>query len=185
MKKVISVIIAVLVALIFMGTFVFLFLNSRPKPDRYETLTPAVMDISKTTIVTGKIEPRDEVAVKPQISGIITELYKEAGQYVQAGEIIAKLKVIPDMNQLASAQSRVRLAKINAEQAKTDYERQKTLYDKGLISANDYEKVRQSYNQSREEVKVAQEQLELTRDGRWPRGTCATRRFSTDWPVAA
>ena len=165
MKKVISVIIAVLVALIFLGTFVFLFLNSRPKPDRYETLTPAVMDISKTTIVTGKIEPRDEVAVKPQISGIITELYKEAGQYVQAGEIIAKLKVIPDMNQLASAQSRVRLAKINAEQAKTDYERQKTLYDKGLISANEYEKVRQSYNQSREEVKVAQEQLELTRDG--------------------
>ncbi len=165
MKKVISVIIAVLVALIFLGTFVFLFLNSRPKPDRYETLTPAVMDISKTTIVTGKIEPRDEVAVKPQISGIITELYKEAGQYVQAGEIIAKLKVIPDMNQLASAESRVRLAKINSEQAKTDYERQKSLYDKGLISANDYEKVRQSYNQSLEEVKVAQEQLELTRDG--------------------
>ena len=165
MKKVFSVIIAVLVALIFLGTFVFLFLNSRPKPDRYETLTPAIMDISKTTIVTGKIEPRDEVAVKPQISGIITELYKQAGQYVQAGEIIAKLKVIPDMNQLASAQSRVRLARINAEQAKTDYERQKTLYDKGLISANDYEKVRQSYNQAREEVKVAQEQLELTRDG--------------------
>lgn len=165
MKKVVSVIIAVLVALIFLGTFVFLFINSRPKPDRYETLTPAVMDIRKTTIVTGKIEPRDEVAVKPQISGIITELYKEAGQYVQSGEIIAKLKVIPDMNQLASAQSRVRLSRLNCEQAKTDYERQKTLYDKGLISANDYEKVRQTYNQAREEVKVAQEQLELTRDG--------------------
>ena len=165
MKKVISVIIAVLVALIFIGTFVFLFLNSRPKPDRYETLTPAVKNISKTTIVTGKIEPRDEVAVKPQISGIITELYKQAGQYVQAGEVIAKLKVIPDMNQLASAESRVRLSRLNCEQAKTDYERQKTLYDKGLISANEYEKVRQTYNQSREEVKVAQEQLELTRDG--------------------
>ena len=165
MKKVISVIIAVLVALIFLGTFVFLFINSRPKPNRYETLKPTVMDISKTTIVTGKIEPRDEVAVKPQISGIITELYKQAGQYVRSGEIIAKLKVIPDMNQLASAQSRVRLARLNCEQAKTDYERQKTLYDKGLISANDYEKVRQTYNQSREEVKVAQEQLELTRDG--------------------
>ena len=165
MKKVISVILAVLVALIFLGTFVFLFLNSRPKPNRYETLTPTVMDISKTTIVTGKIEPRDEVAVKPQISGIITELYKQAGQFVQSGEIIAKLKVIPDMNQLASAQSRVRLSRLNCEQAKTDYERQKTLYDKGLISANEYEKVRQSYNQAREEVKVAQEQLELTRDG--------------------
>lgn len=165
MKKVISLTIAALVAIIFIGTFVFLFINSRPKPDRYETLTPSVMDIRKTTIVTGKIEPRDEVAVKPQISGIITELLKEAGQYVQAGEVIAKLKVIPDMNQLASAQSRVRLSRLNSEQAKTDYERQKTLYDKGLISANDYEKVRQAYNQSLEEVKVAQEQLELTRDG--------------------
>ena len=154
-----------LIAILFVGTFVFLYQNSRPKPERYETLTPTLMDLRKTTVVTGKIEPRDEVAVKPQISGIITELLKEAGQRVEAGEVIAKLKVIPDMNQLASAESRVRLSRLNLEQAKVDYERQKTLYDKGLISANDYEKVRQTYNQSREEAKVAQEQLELTRDG--------------------
>ncbi len=165
MKKFFRLLAFALVALLFFGTFVFLYLNSRPKPVLYETLTPSVRNLSKTTIVTGKIEPRDEVAVKPQISGIITELLKEAGQRVEAGEVIAKLKVIPDMNQLASAQSRVRLACLNSEQAKTDYERQKTLYDKGLISANDYEKVRQAYNQSREEVRVAQEQLELTRDG--------------------
>ena len=165
MKKAIRLILVTLVVLLFLGTFVFLYINSRPKPVRYESFTPSVRDLSKTTIVTGKIEPRDEVAVKPQISGIITELLKEAGQHVEAGEVIAKLKVIPDMNQLASAESRVRLARLNLEQAKTDHERQKTLYDKGLISANDYEKVRQAYNQAREEAKVAQEQLELTRDG--------------------
>ena len=165
MKKFFRIFLATLVAILFIGTFVFLYLNSRPKPVRYETLSPSVRNLSKTTVVTGKIEPRDEVAVKPQISGIITELLKEAGQHVEAGEVIAKLKVIPDMNQLASAQSRVRLSRVNLEQAKTDYERQKTLYDKGLISANDYEKVRQTYNQAREEAKVAQEQLELTRDG--------------------
>ena len=165
MKKAIRVILAALVALIFIGTFVFLYKNSLPKPVQYEVFTPAVLDLSRTTVVTGKIEPRDEVAVKPQISGIITELLKEAGQRVEAGEVIAKLKVIPDMNQLASAESRVRLSQLNLEQAKVDYERQKTLYDKGLISANDYEKVRQSYNQAREEASIAQEQLELTRDG--------------------
>lgn len=165
MKKVIRVILAALVALIFIGTFVFLYMNSLPKPVQYEVFTPAVLDLSRNTVVTGKIEPRDEVAVKPQISGIITELLKEAGQRVEAGEVIAKLKVIPDMNQLASAESRVRLSQLNLEQAKVDYERQKTLYDKGLISANDYEKVRQSYNQAREEASIAQEQLELTRDG--------------------
>lgn len=157
--------VAVLVALLFIGTFVFLYLQSLPKAELYESFEPQVRDIRRTTIVTGKIEPRDEVAVKPQISGIITELLKEAGQHVQAGEVIAKLKVIPDMNQLASAESRVRLSRINCEQAKTDYDRQKALFDKGLISANDFEKVRQAYNQAREEVAVAQEQLELTRDG--------------------
>ena len=165
MKKIIRFILVALVAFIFIGTFVFLYINSRPKPVQYEMITPTVRDLSKTTIVTGKIEPRDEVAVKPQISGIITELLKVAGQRVEAGEVIAKLKVIPDMNQLSSAESRVRLSRINLEQSKTDYERQKSLYDKGLISANDYEKVRQSYNQAREEAAVAQEQLELTRDG--------------------
>ncbi len=165
MKKFFRLFLFALVAFVFIGTFVFLYLNSRPKPVRYETYTPSMRDLSKTTIVTGKIEPRDEVAVKPQISGIITELLKEAGQRVEAGEVIAKLKVIPDMNQLASAESRVRLSHLNLEQAKTDYERQKTLYDKGLISANEYEKVRQTYNQAREEASIAQEQLELTRDG--------------------
>ena len=164
-RKFFHLLLFALVACIFIGTFVFLYLNSRPKPVRYETLTPRVQDLSKTTIVTGKIEPRDEVAVKPQISGIITELLKEAGQRVEAGEVIAKLKVIPDMNQLAYAESRVRLSQLNLEQAKTDHERQKTLYDKGLISANEYEKVRQTYNQAREEASIAQEQLELTRDG--------------------
>jgi len=165
MKKYVQLLIALLVVLLFLGTFVFLYINSRPKPVQYESFTPSVQDLSKTTVVTGKIEPRDEVAVKPQISGIITELLKEAGQHVEAGEVIAKLKVIPDMNQLASAESRVRLSQLNLEQAKVDYERQKALYDKGLISANDYEKVRQTYNQAREEANVAQEQLELTRDG--------------------
>lgn len=165
MKKAIRFILATLVVLLLLGTFVFLYLNSRPKPVRYDSFTPAVLDLSRTTVVTGKIEPRDEVAVKPQISGIITELLKEAGQHVEAGEVIAKLKVIPDMNQLASAESRVRLSHLNLEQAKVDHDRQKGLYDKGLISANEYEKVRQTYNQAREEANIAQEQLELTRDG--------------------
>ena len=138
---------ALLVAAIFIGTFAFLYINSRPKPKRYETLEPKRQDLVRTTVVTGKIEPRDEVAVKPQISGIITELLKEAGQRVEAGEVIAKLKVIPDMQQLSSAESRVRLATINHNQTRTDHERQKTLFDKGLISANEYEKTRQAFDE--------------------------------------
>ena len=103
MKKYSKLIIAAIVAIIFIGTFVFLWQKSQPKAVVYHEFTAAKADIVKSTIITGKIEPRDEVNVKPQISGIITQLMKEPGQYVQQGEVIAKVKVIPDMGQLSSA----------------------------------------------------------------------------------
>ena len=158
-------IIAGLVAIVFIGTFVFLWIKAQPQPKVYDEFTPTVADLRKTTVLTGKIEPRNEVNIKPQISGIISELLKEAGQTVQAGEVIAKVKVIPDMGQLSSAQSRLRLAEINLKQARTDYEREKVLYDKGLVSADEYDKVHQAYNQAREERGAAQDNLEVVRDG--------------------
>ena len=165
MKKYLKFIVAGVIALVFIGTFVFLWMQSRPKTVEYEVCTPKVMDLRKTTIVTGKIEPRNEVNVKPQISGIITEIMKEAGQMVQAGEIIAKVKVIPDMGQLSNAQARVRLAQINLKQAETNYQREKALFDKGLVSADEFDKVRQAYNQAREERQAADDNLEVVRDG--------------------
>ena len=165
MKKYKKFIVAGLVAVIFIGTFVFLWIQSQPKPVEYEEFTPKVTDIKKTTVVTGKIQPRNEISVKPQISGIITEIYKEAGQMVTAGEVIAKVKVIPDMSSLASAQARVRLAQINLKQAKTDLDREKLLYDKGLVSADEYEKVRIVHQRDAEELQAANDNLEVVREG--------------------
>ena len=165
MKKYIKFIIAAIIALIFIGTFVFLWMKSRPQSIVYEEFMPKVMDLKKTTVVTGKIEPRNEVNVKPQISGIITEITKEAGQSVQAGEIIAKIKVIPDMQQLSSSESRVRLANVNLRQAMIDYQREKVLFDKGLVSADEYDKVRQTMRQAQEEARSANDNLEVVRDG--------------------
>ena len=158
MKKYLKIIVASLVALLFVGTFVFLWAKSRPKEMVYEEFTPRVLDLKKTTVITGKIEPRTEINVKPQMSGIISEVLKVAGQTVTAGEVIAKIKVIPDMGQLSSAQARVRLANINVQ-------RMKTLFDKGLIAAEEFEKTKQAYKQNQEEVKSAVESLEVVRDG--------------------
>lgn len=165
MKKYLKVIIAAIVVLIFIGTFVFLYEKSKPQPVVYDEFMPKVTDISKTTVITGSIEPRDEVEVKPQISGIITEIYKEAGEMVKSGEVIAKVKVIPDMGQLSSAESRVRLAEINLKQAKVNYDREKQLYDKQLVSAEEYDNVRQALDQAREEKTAAIDALEVVRDG--------------------
>ncbi len=165
MKKVFKYLLFALIAVVFIGTFVFLFKKSKPEVVAYQELEVATMDIKRTTVVTGKVEPRNEVNIKPQINGIISEIYKEAGQTVQANEVIAKLKVIPDMSSLSSAESRVRLADLNLKQAEVDYEREKTLYEKELVSADEYEKVLQAYNQAKEERAAAQDALEVIRDG--------------------
>ncbi len=165
MKKYGKLIIAAIVALIFIGTFVFLWQKSQPKEVFYSEFTPKMDTLQRTTVITGKIEPRNEVNVKPQISGIITEILKEAGQYVQAGEVIAKVKVIPEMGQLSSAESRVRLANINVRQAEVDFEREKNLYEQKLVSADEYDKVLQKLNQAKEELKGAVDALDVVRNG--------------------
>ena len=165
MKKYIKLVIAAIVALIFIGTFVFLWQKSQPKPVVYEELAPETMDINKTTIITGKIEPRNEVNVKPQISGIISELLKEPGQHVQQGEVIAKVKVIPDMGSLSAAESRVRLADINLRQVETDFARTQNLHNQQLVSDEDFEKARQLLKQAQEEKAAAVDALQVVRDG--------------------
>lgn len=165
MKKFKRIAIVSLIAILFIGTFAYLYKRSRPKPDRFEEVIPTMADISRSTVVTGKIVPRDEINIKPQISGIISEILKEAGEQVKEGEIIAKVKVIPEMGSLSSAQSRVRLSELNLQQAKTNLDREKALYDKDLVSAEEYEQVRQAYRQAKEEHDAAQETLEVVRDG--------------------
>jgi len=165
MKKNFKYIILALAALVFIGTFVALWKNSRPKEIKYEQLEATIKDIHKTSVMTGKIIPRNEVNIKPQISGIISELYKEAGQMVSEGEVIAKVKVIPEMSSLSSAQSRVRLAEINLKQAQVNYDREKALYDKQLVSAEEFDQVSQALQQAKEEKNAAVETLEVVRDG--------------------
>ncbi|MCR5470620.1 MAG: efflux RND transporter periplasmic adaptor subunit [Prevotella sp.] len=165
MKKYRKLIIAIIIALIFIGTFVFLWQKSQPKETVYNEFTPAVNEVKKTTVITGKIEPRNEVNIKPQISGIITEIMKESGDYVSQGEVIAKVKVIPDMGQLSSAEARVRLAEINVKQAKVDFEREKNLFEQKLVSADEYDKVKKALHQAQEEVVASQDALQVVRDG--------------------
>lgn len=165
MKKYLKITLLVVVAAIFIGTFIFLYQKSKPKTTVYETITPEIADLEKTTVATGKVEPRDEVLIKPQISGIISEVYKEAGQTIKQGEVIAKVKVIPELGQLNSAESRVRVAEISTAQAETDHERIKKLYNDKLISREDYEKSEVEIKKAREELQTAKDALEIIKEG--------------------
>ena len=165
MKKVIRIFVFVLLGLVVIGTFVYLYKKSRPEVKEYQIVIPVVQTLSKKTIATGKIEPRNEVEIKPQISGIISEIYKEAGEVVREGDVIALIKVIPEMGTLNSAESRVNIAKIDFEQAKIDYDRADKLFEKKVLSAEEFEKERVAYNKMKEEYQNAVDNLEIIRDG--------------------
>ena len=165
MKKYGKVLVFMAFVLVLVAIFVFLYRQTKPEEILYEKVSPAVKDIDKMTVVTGKIVPRDEINVKPQISGIITEVFKEPGESVKEGEVIAKVKVIPEMSSLSSAQSRVRLSEINLNQAQINLDREQELFDKLLISREEYEKVLQARDQAKAEYDAAVDALEVIRDG--------------------
>ncbi len=165
MKKFFKWVFIAAIAAVFIGTFVFLYKKSQPKEEVYEICTAELRDLEKSTVVTGKIEPRDEVNIKPQISGIISELYKEAGQMVKKDEVIAKVKVIPDMGNLSSAENRVRLAEIKLNQAQKDFERMERLYNDKVVSAEDFENSQVTLNQAQTELSNSKDALNIVRDG--------------------
>ena len=165
MKKFLKITLLVVQTAGIIGTFVFLWMKSRPKVVVYETVNAEITDLQKTTVATGKVEPRDEILIKPQISGIIDEVYKEAGQSIRKGEVIAKVKVIPELGQVNSAESRVRLAEINEKQAQTDFDRVEKLFKDKLISREDFEKSEVALKQARVEVQTAKDALEIIKEG--------------------
>jgi HlyD family secretion protein len=165
MKKVIRIILLCLLGVLILGTFVFLWRKSRPKEDVYGIIAPQRKTIENKTVATGTIEPRDEVLIKPQINGIISELYKEAGQPIKAGEVIAKVKVIPEMSQLSDAESNVRQQEINLKYQQDVYERQKSLFEQGVIAKEEFQKTATDLTIREEALSQANERLSIIRDG--------------------
>lgn len=165
MKKFFKIFLWCMAGCLLIGTFVFLFINSRGTKSTYELVTPEIGTVERTSVLTGKIEPRDEIEIKPQISGIIAEILVEAGDHVSNGDIIAKIKVIPEEAQLSSALNRVELAQITLENAKATFERTRMLYEKKYESRQQYEADKAAYDQAVAELAQARDQLTIVRDG--------------------
>lgn len=165
MKKVIKIFGLSLIAVLFIGTLVFLYKKSQKKPDQFEIKSASVNSIIKKTVATGTVQPRKEIEIKPQVSGIIEKVYLEAGQMVHKEDVMAQINIIPDMVTLNNAESRLKRAQLNYEDAKIDFDRQTTLFEKKVNSKEDYQKANLSYNSAREEVESAENNLELIRKG--------------------
>ena len=164
-KKIKRIVLLSLVGLAVVGTFVFLWKKAQPEVTEYEIVTPERGTVETKTVATGNVEPRYEILIKPQISGIISEVLKEAGQRVTEGEIIAKVKVIPEMGQLNSAESRVNVARISLDQVESTHRRDEPLFKQGILTAEEFDVSKANYRKAKEELANAQSALEIVRDG--------------------
>lgn len=165
MKKVFKILLIVILVGIVLFSAVWLWKKSQPKKVVYEIVSVETGNIENTSVATGKVSPRDEILIKPQISGIISEILKEAGDFVNKDDVIATVKVIPDVSSLSSAESRVRVADIALSQEKAVYERQKELFEKGVIAREEMEASIASYRKSVEELDVSKENLDIVKTG--------------------
>ena len=131
----------------------------------YEIESPFISSVEKKTVVTGKVIPEDEVEIKPQISGIIETLFVEEGDQVQTGDLLAKVKVVPNEQSLNSAKGRLENTKIVLQNAEVAYKRNKALYEKEIISRQEFESAELRYNQAQQDVANAASDLQIIRLG--------------------
>lgn len=165
MKKLLLFCFGFLVLATFLGTVGFLYNKSQEKPVIYQTATAFTTDIVKKTVVTGSITPRKEIEIKSQVSGVVETIALEAGKPIKKGELIAKIRIIPDIERLNLAESRLETARINFEDSKKERERQELLFQEKLISEFDYNKFLVQYKLRQEAFSTAESNLAIVREG--------------------
>ena len=178
MKKAVKIIVGLglLIALIFVLKY-FKDSNSKAIED-FKIETPFYTSINTKTVATGKLNPEEEIELKPQISGIVDKILVEEGDVVKKGDLIAKIRVVPNEQSLVSARSRIKSAELSYKNSKTLYDRNKTLYDKGVISRQDFENNELSLNQANENLSQAKNDYQIIRRGSLSGGSAANTNIT-------
>ena len=165
MKKFLTILVGLIFIVALIGTIFFLWKKSQKKPVVYATESPRIADIVKKTVATGSVVPRQEVAIKPQISGIIEAILVDPGRAVKKGDLIARIRMVPNMVDLNDAQNRLERARIGLEQAQADFDRNQKLVQDGTIAAATFQTFEIAFKKAQEELKGAEDNLELISKG--------------------
>ncbi|NEN23763.1 efflux RND transporter periplasmic adaptor subunit [Cryomorpha ignava] len=165
MKKVIFIIVSLLIVGLLAWTLYYVYQKSQEKAISFETEEPYYTDIIQKTVATGSVVPRREIDIKPVVSGIIDQLLVEPGMQVKEGDVLARIKVIPDMVSLNNAENRVDRAKIARDNAIVDFTRNQTLFDQGVISKADFQPFQLAKKNAETELEGAEDNLRIIREG--------------------
>jgi HlyD family secretion protein len=165
MKKSVTISILLVIVLAFGGSMYYLYQKNAEDPTVYETDVPSKQTIIKKTMATGSILPLEEVLIKPNISGVIEEVFVEGGDYVKSGDLLVKIKVVPNLNALIDARNEIDNAKINLDDQKRNYDRQLTIFNKGVISQADLDRAQVAFDQAKQSYRAANKRFEIVNTG--------------------
>lgn len=165
MKKSVTIVILVVLLITFTSAMYYLYQKNAEDPVVFETDTPTTQTIIKKTVATGSILPLEEVLIKPNISGVIEEIYVEGGDIVKAGDLLARIKVVPNLTALNDARNAIQEAKINLDDQNRNFSRQQSLFDKGVISKVDLERAEVSLDQAKQTYAAANKRYDIVRTG--------------------
>ncbi|MDA8571868.1 efflux RND transporter periplasmic adaptor subunit [Flavobacteriaceae bacterium] len=165
MNKTVKIILGIVLLLLLVYVLKYFKDSNTKEVVDYKTELPFYTTLDTKIVATGKLNPEEEIELKPQISGIVDRILVEEGDLVQKGDLIAKIRVVPNEQALVSAQSRIKTARLSFDNSKTLYDRNKALYDKGVISRQDFENTELSLNQAQENYIQAQNDYQIIRQG--------------------
>lgn len=165
MKKSVTIFILAAILVTFSAAMYYLYQKNAENPVVYETETPTRQDIVKKTVATGSILPLEEVLIKPNISGVIQEIYVEGGDYIKSGDLIARIKVVPNLNALNDAKNAIEDARITLDDAKRNFDRQEKLFERGVISQADMDRAQVSFDQAKQAYSAANKRYDIVLTG--------------------
>jgi HlyD family secretion protein len=165
MKRTITIIFLVLIGLAFVGSLYYLYQKNNEPAQTFETLTAEKRTIVKKTVATGNINPKEEIQIKPNISGIVNKIFVDEGDLVKNNQLIAQLRVVPNVANLASARNQIESANIREQNQKKIYDRNKKLFDQGVISANEFDNIQAEYDQAKQNSISAKQNFEIIKTG--------------------
>lgn len=165
MKKSVTITILIFLVLAFTISMYYLYQKNAENPVVYEVEEPSKRTIIKKAIATGSILPLEEVLIKPNISGVIEEVFVEGGDYVKTGDLLAKIKVVPNLSALNDARDAIDQAKINLGDQKRNYDRQLEIFNKGVISQADLDRAQLTYDQAKQSYNAARKRFDIVNTG--------------------
>ncbi|MBL7137721.1 MAG: efflux RND transporter periplasmic adaptor subunit [Bacteroidales bacterium] len=178
-KKILRIALLVIILAAFGITIYYLYNKSKEKPVVFMTEQPFTTNIIRKTVATGSVIPREEIEIKPKVSGIVEQVYVEPGTKIKKGDVIAKVRIIPDLVNLNNAEGRLERARISFDDAKLNFDRQEKLKNGGVISASEFQLAEITYRNAQQELSAAEANLDLVREGATKKSGAATNTLIT------